>query len=51
MLRDQYRFSGGFQTGRMSSKGAQIQNLVRDIIDDHGGNEAALVDTIADGCD
>jgi DNA polymerase len=51
VLRDQYRFSGGFQTGRMSSKGAQIQNLVRDIIDDHGGNEAALVDTIADGCD
>jgi hypothetical protein len=51
VLRDQYRFSGGFQTGRMSSKGAQIQNLVRDVIDDHGGNEAALVDTIADGCD
>jgi DNA polymerase len=24
---------------------------VRDVIDDHGGNEAALVDLIADGCD
>ena len=51
VLRDQYRFAGAPQTGRMSSKGAQIQNLVRDVIDDHGGNEAALVDMIADGCD
>ena len=51
MLRDQYRFAGAGQTGRLSSKGAQIQNLVRDVIDEHGGNEAALVDMIADGCD
>jgi DNA polymerase len=51
VLRDQYRFAGAGQTGRMSSKGAQIQNLVRDVIDEHGGNEAALVDMIADGCD
>src|SRR5262249_33585350 len=51
VLRDQYRFAGAPQTGRMSSKGAQIQNLVRDVIDEHGGNEAALVDMIADGCD
>jgi hypothetical protein len=51
VLRDQYRFAGAPQTGRLSSKGAQIQNLVRDVIDDHGGNEAALVDLIADGCD
>jgi DNA polymerase bacteriophage-type len=51
MLRDQYRFAGAGQTGRMSSKGAQIQNLVREVLDEHGGNEAALVDMIADGCD
>jgi DNA polymerase len=51
VLRDQYRFAGAGQTGRLSSKGAQIQNLVRDVIDEHGGNEAALVDMIADGCD
>src|SRR5262249_41944382 len=51
VLRDQYRFAGAGQTGRLSSKGAQIQNLVRDVIDEHGGNEAALVDLIADGCD
>jgi DNA polymerase bacteriophage-type len=50
VLRDQYRFAGAGQTGRLSSRGAQIQNLVRDVIDDHGGNEAALVDMIADGC-
>jgi DNA polymerase len=51
VLRDQYRFAGAGQTGRLSSKGTQIQNLVRDAIDEHGGNEAALVDMIADGCD
>jgi DNA polymerase len=50
VLRDQYRFAGAGQTGRISSKGAQIQNLVRDALDEHGGNEAALVDMIADGC-
>jgi DNA polymerase bacteriophage-type len=50
VLRDQYRFAGAGQTGRLSSKGAQIQNLVRDVLDEHGGDEAALVDLIADGC-
>lgn len=50
VLRDQYRFAGAGQTGRTSSKGAQIQNLVRDTLDEHGGNEAALVDMIADCC-
>jgi DNA polymerase len=50
VLRDQYRFSGGFQTGRMSSKGAQIQNLVRDVLGEDGVAEAPLVDAIADGC-
>jgi DNA polymerase bacteriophage-type len=51
VLRDQYRFAGAGQTGRMSSRGAQIQNLVRDALDEHGGSEAALVDMIAEGCD
>jgi DNA polymerase len=51
VLRDQYRFAGAGQTGHLSSKGAQIQNLVRDVIDAHGGDEAALVDMIADSCD
>jgi DNA polymerase len=50
VLRDQYRFSGGFQTGRMSSKAAQIQNLTRDVLGDDGVAEAPLVDAIADGC-
>jgi hypothetical protein len=50
VLRDQYRFSGGFQTGRMSSRGAQIQNLTRDTLGEEGVAEAPLVDAIADGC-
>src|SRR6516162_9854987 len=50
VLRDQYRFSGGFQTGRMSSRGAQIQNLTRDVLGEEGVAEAPLVDAIADGC-
>ena len=50
VLRDQYRFAGAGQTGRMSSKGAQIQNLARDVLGPDGADEAALVDTIADGC-
>ncbi len=49
VLRDQYRFAGAGQTGRMSSKAAQIHNLTRDIIGD-GTAEASLVDAIADGC-
>src|SRR5262249_41374226 len=40
VLRDQYRFSGGFQTGRMSSKSAQIQNLTRDVLGEDGAAEA-----------
>ena len=50
VLRDQYRFSGGFQTGRMSSKAAQIQNLTRDVLGEDGAAEAPLVDLIAEGC-
>jgi DNA polymerase len=46
VLRDQYRFAGAGQTGRITSRGAQIQNLTRDALDE----EAALVDMIADGC-
>jgi DNA polymerase bacteriophage-type len=47
VIRDQYRFAGAGQTGRMSAKGIQIQNLTRDTV---GDVEAALVDAIADGC-
>jgi DNA polymerase len=47
VIRDQYRFAGAGQTGRMSGKGIQLQNLTRDTLD---GAEAALVDAIADGC-
>jgi DNA polymerase len=47
IIRDQYRFAGAGQTGRMSGKGIQLQNLTRDTL---GDVEAALVDTIADGC-
>jgi DNA polymerase len=50
VLRDQYRFSGGFQTGRMASRGAQIQNLIRDVLGEDGAAEASLVDMIAEGC-
>src|SRR6516162_581836 len=50
VLRGQYRFSGGFQTGRMSSRGAQIQNLARDVLGEDGAAEATLVDAIAEGC-
>jgi DNA polymerase len=50
VLRDQYRFAGAGQTGRASSRGAQIQNLTRDVLGEDGTAEAALVDMIADGC-
>ena len=50
VLRGQYRFAGAAQTGRMTSRGAQIQNLVRDVLGEDGAAEAALVDLIADGC-
>jgi DNA polymerase bacteriophage-type len=50
VLRGQYRFAGAGQTGRMTSKGAQIQNLTRDTAGKDGAAEAPLVDLIADGC-
>jgi DNA polymerase len=50
VLRDQYRFAGAGQTGRTSSRGAQIQNLTRDVLGEDGAAEAPLVDAIADGC-
>jgi DNA polymerase len=50
VLRGQYRFAGAGQTGRLTSRGAQIQNLTRDVLGEHGAAEAALVDAIADGC-
>ena len=50
VLRGQYRFAGAGQTGRISSRGAQIHNLARDVLGDDGAAEAALVDMIADGC-
>jgi hypothetical protein len=34
----------------MTSRGAQIQNLARDVLGEEGAVEAALVDMIADGC-
>ena len=51
VLRGQYRFAGAVQTGRMTSRGAQIQNLARDVLGEEGAAEAPLVDAIADGCD
>ena len=50
VLRGQYRFAGAGQTGRMTSRGAQIQNLTRDVLGEDGTAEAPLVDAIADGC-
>jgi DNA polymerase len=50
VLRGQYRFAGAGQTGRMVSRGAQIQNLTRDVLGEDGAAEAPLVDMIADGC-
>jgi DNA polymerase len=50
VLRGQYCFAGAGQTGRLTSKGAQIQNLARDVLGEDGAAEAPLVDAIADGC-
>jgi DNA polymerase len=50
VLRGQYRFAGAGQTGRLTSRGAQIQNLARDVLGDDGVAEAALIDAIAAGC-
>src|SRR5262249_56303260 len=51
VLRDQYRFAGAYQTGRLSSKGAQIQNLTRDVLGKDGVAERPLVAALAKGCD
>jgi DNA polymerase len=50
VIRDQYRFAGAGQTGRMTSKAAQIHNLTRDVLGENGAAEAPIVDLIADGC-
>jgi DNA polymerase len=50
VIRDQYRFAGAGQTGRMSSKAAQIHNLTRDVLGEKGAAEAPIVDMITDGC-
>ena len=50
VLRGQYRFAGAGQTGRLSSRGAMIHNLTRDVLGKDGAAEAQLVDAIADGC-
>jgi len=51
VLRGQYRFAGAGQTGRLTSRGAQIQNLTRDVLGDDGAAEGPLVGAIAKGCD
>src|SRR6516162_5121236 len=51
VLRGQYRFAGAGQTGRLTSRGAQIQNLTRDVLGDDGAAESPLVAAIANGCD
>src|SRR6516225_6012567 len=51
VLRGQYRFAGAGQTGRMTSRGAQIQNLTRDVLGEDGSAESPLVEAIAKGCD
>jgi DNA polymerase len=49
VLRDQYRFAGAGQTGRASSRGAQVHNLTRDTLGEDGAEEGPLVDAVADG--
>jgi DNA polymerase len=50
VLCGQYRFAGAGQTGRLTSRGAQIQNLARDVLGEDGAAEAPLVAAIAAGC-
>ena len=50
VLRGQYRFAGAGQTGRMTSRGARIQNLTRDVLGEDGAAEAPLVEAISKGC-
>src|SRR5215472_16487488 len=51
VLRGQYRFAGAGQTGRMTSRGAQIQNLARDVLGEEGAAESPLIKAIKQGCD
>jgi DNA polymerase len=51
VLRGQYRFAGAGQTGRVTSRGAQIQNLTRDVLGDEGAAEIPLIEAIEKGCD
>src|SRR5262249_6783161 len=51
VLRGQYRFAGAYQTGRLTSRGAQIQNLTRDVLGVDGNAEGPLVEAIKGGCD
>ena len=51
VLRGQYRFAGAGQTGRLTSHGAQIQNLTQDLLGEDGAAESPLVEAIAKGCD
>src|SRR5262249_25187411 len=50
VVRGQYRFAGAGQTGRMTSRGAQIQNLTRDVLGEDGAAEIPLVEAIEKGC-
>jgi DNA polymerase len=50
VLRGQYRFAGAGQTGRLTSKGAQIQNLTRDVLGKDGAAESPLLEAIENGC-
>jgi DNA polymerase len=50
VLRGQYRFAGAGQTGRLTSRGAQIQNLTHDVLGEDGAAEASLVNAITAGC-
>jgi len=50
VLRGQYRFAGAGQTGRLTSRGAQIQNLTLDVLGEDGAAESPLVEAIEKGC-
>jgi DNA polymerase len=47
VLYGQYVFNGAAHTGRYSSKGTQIHNLARDVLD----NEPDLIDAVLNECD
>src|SRR5262249_32493217 len=50
VLRGHYRLAGAGKTGRLTSRGAQIQNLTRDVLGEDGAAEGLLVEAIAKGC-